>query len=109
MKTLIRRLAAELIIWLRSPRPISYIRTWVPKAVGGALVYLATRWGFVLSEEDSATVTIGATVFAGGAYYWIVRRLEERIPKAGRLLGRAMRPVYKFPDDRQGIMNGSRC
>lgn len=91
---MINRLIQSLLGWLRSPRPISYIRTYVPMGVGLGLAWLSSKAGFVIDEETSTALMLGAAGVVQALYYLIVRRVEEYAPKAGRLLGRAVQPVY---------------
>lgn len=73
----------------------SIVRTLTPLVVG-LLVALAARWLGV--ELPEAALTEVVTVFVAGAYYTVVRLLEERVsPLWGRvLLGLGLRgkPEY---------------
>jgi len=73
-----------------SPDLPGYIRTIVPMIVGwiGALLL---DWGIDFTNEG---LTQFVVVLVGGIYYVVVRLLEKRWPKAGRLLGVAKTPVY---------------
>lgn len=72
---------------------ISLIRTWVPIAVGAALAWLATA-GLELDVETQTSLVIGLTGLIQGAYYAVVRVLENRFPQIGWLLGKAKAPNY---------------
>ena len=73
---------------------LSLVRTWVPVAVGSALVWAGRRWGIVLPEDLSAQATVLVTALVVALYYAAVRALEMRWPVFGRLLGRAVPPSY---------------
>lgn len=76
---------------------LSYIRTFVPIAVGAALTWLGTSFGIVLPEEMSAQAAILATGAVVALYYLIVRALEKRWPFFGALLGAKREPAYEAP------------
>lgn len=76
---------------------LSYVRTYVPVAVGSAVAWVAVHWGIVVPEDleaQAAIVLTGAVVLA---YYTLVRALEKRWPAFGKLLGSAKKPVYVEP------------
>jgi hypothetical protein len=73
-----------------SDRLVSRIRTLVPALVGIAAGWIAAKTGIVIAPEDTALVV--GLVMAG--YYELVRRLEERWPALGWLLGAATEPTY---------------
>lgn len=76
---------------------LSYVRTYVPVAVGSAGAWVAVHWGIVVPkdlEAQAAIVLTGAVVLA---YYTLVRALEKRWPAFGKLLGSAKKPVYVEP------------
>ena len=72
---------------------ISVIRTWVPIAVGAAIAWLATS-GLELDAETQTSLVIGITGLIQGAYYTVVRVLENQYPQIGWLLGKAKAPNY---------------
>ena len=65
---------------------VSLIRTWVPVAVGAALTWLATEAGIVLDDETGAMATAVAITLVTAAYYAGARAIEQKWPKAGRIL-----------------------
>lgn len=71
------------------------IRTWVPIGVGTAATWLSLRLGFIIDEQSQAGFVASLTATTIGAYYAIVRRLEERFPQIGWLLGLARTPKYR--------------
>ena len=72
----------------------SFIRTYVPLAVGAAVTWAATRHGIVLDEATSQAATIATTGVASAVYYGLVRALESRFPALGVLLGYTAQPSY---------------
>ena len=68
----------------------SIVRTVVPFIVGTALT-LAAKWGF---DIDAEALTPIATIVVGAVYYAAVRKIEESKPEMGKLLGKAVQPVY---------------
>jgi nitrate/nitrite transporter NarK len=68
----------------------SIVRTVVPFIVGTALT-VAAKWGF---DIDAEAVTPIATIVVGAVYYATVRKIEESRPEVGKLLGKAVQPVY---------------
>jgi len=68
----------------------SIVRTVTPFVVGTAVAW-AAKVGFDL---DTETVTPIATIAIGAAYYAVVRKIEESKPEVGKLLGKAVQPVY---------------
>jgi len=68
----------------------SIVRTVVPFIVGTAIT-LAAKWGL---DIDADALTPIATVVVGAAYYAVVRKIEENRPEIGKLLGKAVEPVY---------------
>lgn len=68
----------------------SVVRTVTPFIVGW-VVALAAKWGLDL---DAATVTPIAASVIGVVYYAVVRKVEEKHPEAGKLLGKAIAPNY---------------
>lgn len=73
---------------------LSYIRTWVPVAVGAGLTWLGRKFGIVLPEDLSAQAAITVTGLIIALYYALVRGLETRWPWFGKLLGSAKQPEY---------------
>ena len=84
---------------------LSYIRTWTPYLVTGALTWAGRRWGVVLPESMSAELTLAVALGAGSAYYaaarWLERRTGPGRPRAAAravgkwMLGGVLRqPVY---------------
>lgn len=73
----------------------SIVRTLTPLVVG-LLVALAARWVGVELPEEALTEVV--TVFVAGAYYTVVRLLEEHVsPLFGRvLLGLGLRGRPKY-------------
>lgn len=77
----------------------SYIRTFVPAALGWALSWLALNFTWLgIPNEPSATLSSTVTLAAIAGYYFLARLAERRWPKVGRWLvalnlTRA-RPVY---------------
>lgn len=89
---------------------LSYIRTWTPYLVAGALTVAARRYGVVLPESLSAELTLALAVAVGaGSAYYAAARLLERRPgqtwpaRAARTIGTWMlagvvqQPVYVLP------------
>lgn len=76
---------------------ISMIRTTVPVAVAAVLAWLASRVGFVLDDESSTRLVVGAVAVATMLYYGLVRAAEARWPIFGVLLGKPAAPVYDLP------------
>jgi len=73
---------------------LSLIRTYVPLVVGVALTWAARRWGVVLPEDLSAQATMLTTGLVVAVYYGLVRGLEMRWPRFGKLLGASKPPAY---------------
>lgn len=76
---------------------VSLIRTYVPLAVGAALVWLANTAGIKITEDESAGLTAGLTALTAAGYYALARWLESRWPWLGKLLGTSRRPTYTEP------------
>jgi len=68
----------------------SIVRTVVPFVVG-TVIAVAAKWGFDLGSD---AVTPIATLVAGSVYYAVVRKIEQSRPELGKLLGKAVEPVY---------------
>jgi hypothetical protein len=73
---------------------IAQIRTYVPMAVGAFLSWLTTL-GFQLDTGIEAQLAVALTALFSGAYYWVARKIEQRFPRYGWLLGVAKQPDYK--------------
>jgi hypothetical protein len=82
---------------LLSDTIISYIRTYVPVAVGAALTWLATKFGILVDGDTKgqAILLLGGVVTA--VYYAVARTLEKRFPSLGFLLGSRKTPTYLPP------------
>ena len=73
---------------------ISQVRTWAPIIVGALI-----SWG-VLPEDLSTEAALALSGGIMGAYYLVVRLLEEKWPVFGWLLGKATpagTPTYMPP------------
>lgn len=70
----------------------SIVRTVVPALVG-TLIVLAARAGLDITGDTTVTELI--TLAVSGAYYAVVRGLEQIRPWFGWLLGWASQPTYK--------------
>ena len=77
-----------------SDQIISYIRTTVPIIIGALVAWLALR-GINVPTGLVEPTTALITALAGTLYYIIVRKLEQKWPKLGVLLGVAKSPEYK--------------
>lgn len=73
---------------------LSLVRTWVPIVVGSAAAWLAAHYHFVLSAGTQEGVTVLAVGGASAGYYLLARLLEQKLPKAGWLLGHPAKPNY---------------
>lgn len=73
---------------------VSLIRTWIPIAVGAALTWAAANLDVVIDEESSRAAIGLCVSILTGAYYAIVRALEQRFPQVGWLLGTPTPPQY---------------
>lgn len=74
---------------------LSLIRTYVPVAVVAVLAAAGAHWHIVLSDRQSATVTVWLVAAATAGYYAAARWLESRqgtgrLAGLGRWLGRWM-------------------
>ena len=79
---------------------LSLIRTVVPVIIGTALGWLATK-GLSLDNETQAGLITVLTALCIGAYYALIRKLEQRWPAVGRWLlgaGAGRTPVYAEAD-----------
>lgn len=70
---------------------VSNIRTLVPKVVAGALTWLGLKLGV---DIDSAEAVIVSVTLVEAVYYGVVRKLEEKVPAVGILLGVRKPPTY---------------
>ena len=68
----------------------SVVRTIVPLVVG-TVVATAAKAGWHIT---SATTTVVLAPVISAAYYFLVRLIEEKLPKAGILLGVPTKPQY---------------
>lgn len=73
---------------------ISWIRTGVPYAVGALATWLITL-GVELSPEATAGLITFLTFLLGNIYYLVARKLEQRWPQLGFLLGVPAQPQYE--------------
>lgn len=73
----------------------SFIRTYVPIAVGTLLSWLATK-GLEIDAQTGAGLIAGITGILIAAYYGVIRLLERQWPKLGILLGSAKKPEYQL-------------
>lgn len=79
-----------------SDQIISYIRTYVPVAIGSLLSFVVTRYGIVVDEEISTALATLLTAVLIAVYYFLARQAEKRWPQVGKLLlGSAKQPEYK--------------
>ena len=78
---------------------VSYIRTYVPLAVGGFLGWLLTI-GVEVPEVAGQNLEVGVVGLAVAVYYAVARSLERRWPKLGALLGKKAEPHYIEPGKR---------
>ena len=75
----------------------SVLRTYVPIGVGFVLTLLARKYGVVIDDTVSTSLTTGLAALVAAIYYAAVRLLEGKFPKLGWLLGFAVPPTYKAP------------
>lgn len=79
---------------------VSVIRTGVPTLIGAGLAWLAAHYTFVGALLDSFSgdarlAFYGAvTTAVVTGYYALVRKVEQRWPVVGRLLGWKAAPTY---------------
>lgn len=79
-----------------SDQIISYIRTYVPVAIGSLLSFIVTKYGIVVDENISTALATLLTAVLIAAYYFVARQLEKHYPQIGKLLlGSAKQPDYK--------------
>jgi hypothetical protein len=72
----------------------SWIRTGVPYIVSAAASWLIAK-GIDVSPEASAAAVTALTLVIGNVYYVVVRKLEQKWPQYGWLLGVAVQPTYQ--------------
>lgn len=72
----------------------SFTRTYSPIIIGALVTWLITL-GIELDLETQAGLVIALTGVIQAVYYAIVRLIEEKHPKIGVLLGKAITPEYK--------------
>lgn len=77
-----------------SPNPISYIRTWIPMAVGALITWLATSHNIIVDDATSAALIAGFNGLVSAIYYGVARLLEKVNPIFGYFLGVPKQPVY---------------
>lgn len=77
---------------------VSVIRTVVPAVVSAVVSFLAVRFGLEVPEKLQAELVAFLTPTLVLAYHGLLRKLEERYPSLGWLLGVAKRPIYSRPD-----------
>lgn len=75
---------------------VSFIRTYVPIAVGTFLSWLATK-GLEIDAQTGAGLIAFLTGVLIAAYYGVVRFLERSWPAFGILLGSKKTPEYTEP------------
>lgn len=73
---------------------VSLVRTFVATTVGTALAWIAKNTHFIIDSTTSAGLVQSFTGFVIGAYYFVVRTLEVKVPAFGWLLGLAKLPNY---------------
>lgn len=73
----------------------SVIRTYVPIGVGFVLTLLARKYGVVIDDTISTSLTTGLAALVAAVYYAGVRLLEAKVPPLGWLLGFAVPPTYE--------------
>lgn len=76
---------------------VSLIRTGVPILVGTIFGYITSLGWFDVSAEDQAKVTSLVVGAAIAVYYAGVRKLEQKWPIFGVLLGSTQQPEYVQP------------
>jgi len=70
------------------------IRTYVPIAVGFVLTLLARKYGVVIDDTISTSLTTGLAALVAAVYYAVAKLLEARFTWAGWLLGFNVPPTY---------------
>lgn len=77
---------------------LSLIRTYLPIAVGSALVWAAAQTDIVIEPDSANGVIAVAVALVSGAYYLVARWLEGRWPWLSILLGtppKVSTPTYR--------------
>lgn len=72
----------------------SVFRTVVPAVVGFVLTLLARKWGVIIDDNTSTSLTAALVVVVTAVYYSVVRILEAQFPWLGILLGWKATPTY---------------
>jgi hypothetical protein len=80
-------------------RILSFIRTYVPYAVGAALAWLLATLGIDLRGEFEVALVAVLVVAGQNLYYLVVRLVEQAMPGAGFLLGAPVQPSYEHVDN----------
>lgn len=75
----------------------SVLRTYVPIGVGFVLTLLARKYGIVIDDSLSTSLTTGLAALVAASYYAVVRLLEARWSWVGWLLGFNVPPEYRSP------------
>ena len=75
---------------------ISFIRTYVPIAVGSLISWLATK-GLDIDAQTGQGLIVFLTGILIAAYYGVVRLLERQWPQFDVLLGSTKKPEYTEP------------
>ena len=73
---------------------IAHIRQYVPIVVAVAATWLARKWGVVIDDDTSATVTLAVVGILEAGYYAAVRAVARRWPPVEALLGSRRPPSY---------------
>lgn len=73
---------------------VSFIRTWVPVAIGSAITWLFETTGFLIPEDAGSGLVVFMTGVVIAIYYAVARVLETRFPWLGFLLGKPATPTY---------------
>lgn len=71
------------------------IRTYVPIGIGFVLTLLARKYGVVIDDTISTSLTTGLAALVAAVYYAAVKLLEARFKWAGWLLGFNVPPTYE--------------
>jgi hypothetical protein len=77
----------------------SFIRTYVPYAIGAAVAYVLAATTIDLSGEFQTALIAIAVVVAQNVYYLAVRLAETKLPSLGVLLGLPEVPKYGAVND----------
>ena len=79
----------------------SVIRTVVPAAVSAVVAYLAIRFGIEVPKEVETGLVASLVPALVLIYHGALRKLEQRYPRLGWLLGVPVQPTYR----REGSTN----